>query len=102
MLVSGLTGYSPTSSGAASLLARTRSATLPGDLAVGGSALVFVAAEGRNSDLFIALLERLRAAHPRAPRTHLILNNFVIHSSRRVERFLSEHGDRSSLHFLPP
>lgn len=73
-----------------------------GALAVDGSALVCVTAEKKSSDLFIALLERLRDVHPRARRIHLILDNFIIHSSKRVQRFLAGQRDLFALHFLPP
>jgi len=75
---------------------------LAGALAVNGRELVVVDAARKNSDLFIALLERLRAVHPRAPRIHLVLDNYVIHRSARVQRYVERQGGRVVLHFLPP
>jgi transposase len=73
-----------------------------GALGIDGHGLVFVASERKNSDLFIALLEKLRSAHPDAKRIHLVLDNYVIHSSRRVEKYLLERDGVFVLHFLPP
>lgn len=64
--------------------------------------LVWVAAERKNSDLFIALLRRLEAAYPTARRIHVVLDNFVIHSSKKTARALAESSGRIRLHFLPP
>jgi len=33
---------------------------------------------------------------------HVILDNFAIHSSRQTQDWLSEHGQKIRLHFLPP
>ena len=33
---------------------------------------------------------------------HLIVANYVIHSSKLTQRFLAQFGDRMVLHFLPP
>lgn len=75
---------------------------IAGALAVGGNDLVFVEAERKNSALFLALLEKLLLAHPRARRIHLVLDNYSIHSSRVVREYLAEFGDLFVLHFLPP
>ena len=73
-----------------------------GALAADGSALVFVASDRKNTDLFLALLEKLHHLNPKARRIHLILDNYVIHSSKRAQRFLAAHGELFVLHFLPP
>jgi len=75
---------------------------LAGALAVGKTDLHYVASERKNSALFIALLRLLCRCHQQARRIHLILDNFSIHSSKAVQRFLKEHGDLFQLHFLPP
>ena len=67
-----------------------------------GSSLVFVAAAKKSSDLFIALLERLRQQYPAAKHIHLILDNFSIHSSKRVQSYVAAHDSLFALHFLPP
>lgn len=38
----------------------------------------------------------------RARRLHPVLDNYGIHSSRRVRAYLTEHGSLFQLHFLPP
>lgn len=81
---------------------KNRKRYIAGALAVDGGDLVFVAAERKNSDLFLALLEKLRLRHQRARRIHLVLDNYGIHTSRRVQAYLAQHGDRFRLHFLPP
>ena len=81
---------------------QNRKRYLAGALAVNGRDLLFVRSERKNSDLFLALLEKLRQHHPRARRIHLVLDNFGIHSSRRVRAYLEEHGVLFQLHFLPP
>lgn len=73
-----------------------------GALAVGGGDLVFVQAERKNSALFVALLEKLVATHPKARCIHLVLDNYSIHSSRMVRDYLARLGDLVVLHFLPP
>jgi transposase len=81
---------------------QNRKRHLAGARAVRGDDLVFVSSDRKNSDLFLALLEKLRKHHPRARRIHLVLDNYGIHSSRRVKEYLREQGDRFRLHFLPP
>jgi transposase len=65
--------------------------------------VVWVGNGRKNSHLFLQLLRRLVAAFPRAPKLHVILDNYGIHSSRLVKYSLAEefHG-RVVLHFLPP
>jgi len=81
---------------------QNRKRCLAGALDVNGRDLVFVSSAPKNSDLFPALLEKLRTHHPRARRIHLVLDNYGIHSSRRVRAYLAEHGPLFRLHFLPP
>ncbi len=59
-------------------------------------------AERKNSDLFIALLEHLSRAHPKAHRIHVVLDNYGIHDGRLVRAYLARRGDLFVLHFLPP
>jgi transposase len=56
----------------------------------------------KNSDLYINLLDRLKAAYRRAEKLHLILDNCIIHKSRRTLAWLKQFGSRIELHFLPP
>lgn len=64
--------------------------------------LDWVLADQKNSLLFIALLQRLLKLYPQKKVIHLVLDNYVIHSSRQTQAFLAEHGSRFRLHFLPP
>jgi len=64
--------------------------------------VVHVMAERKNSELFLALVDALRRAYRRARRIHLILDNFIIHKSRRTLRHLARLAGRVVLHFLPP
>lgn len=75
---------------------------LAGARAVQGNDLVFVGSIRKNSDLFLALLEKLRKHHPRARRIHLVLDNYGIHSSHKVKQYLGREGRVFRLHFLPP
>lgn len=56
----------------------------------------------KNSGLFICLLERMKAAYRRAEKLHLILDNCIIHKSRRTLAWIKQFGSRIELHFLPP
>lgn len=64
--------------------------------------VVHVVAERKNSEFFLALVDALRRAYRRARRIHLVLDNFIIHKSRRTLRHLARLGGRIVLHFLPP
>ena len=64
--------------------------------------VVHVVAERKNSELFLALVDALRRAYRRAKRIHLVLDNFIIHKSRRTLRHLAGLDGRVVLHFLPP
>lgn len=54
------------------------------------------------SGLFIWLLEKLKAAYRHAKKIHLILDNCIIHKSKRTQAWLRQFGSRIVLHFLPP
>lgn len=75
---------------------------IAGALAVDGTEIVFVEAEDKRADLFLALLAKLRRTHSAARRIHLILDNYSIHSSRQVQVYLQHAGKGFVLHFLPP
>lgn len=64
--------------------------------------LVWVAAARKNSELFIALLHRLAEVYANKRRIHLVLDNYVIHSSKKTKRALASFGGKFVLHFLPP
>jgi len=73
-----------------------------GALAVGGNDLVTVGSDRKNTDLFLALLDRIKLMYPKARRIHLVLDNYVIHSSQKAQRYLEEQDGRFELPFLPP
>jgi len=64
--------------------------------------LTWVSAEKKNSGLFVAMLKKLLVTYAGKNMIHLILDNFVIHSSRQTPAWLAEHGHKIRLHFLPP
>ena len=64
--------------------------------------IVYVTAARKNSELFIKLLQKLREVYPKAKRIHLILDNYIIHSSRKAEIALRAFGGVFERHFLPP
>jgi transposase len=63
--------------------------------------LTWVGGTSKTSGLFVALLERLCEAYPHAERIHLIVDNYIIHSSGPTQAALARLG-RVRLHFLPP
>jgi transposase len=64
--------------------------------------MIWVVGLRKRSELFCQLLGRLVAAHPSARRIHVVLDNFIIHSSKLTRRCVEEFGGRIVLHFLPP
>jgi transposase len=64
--------------------------------------LVWTGGERKHSGLFIELLKKLLREYPDKKGVHVILDNFKIHSSKQVQAWLAEHGQRLRLHFLPP
>lgn len=64
--------------------------------------LTWVEAHSKASELFHKLVWKLAGEYRRARRIHLILDNYIIHSSRWTKLFLAQFGDRVVLHFLPP
>ena len=64
--------------------------------------LTWVAAHSKASDLFCALVWKLVGDYRDARRIHIILDNYIIHASKRTKHFLAQFGDRVVLHFLPP
>jgi len=64
--------------------------------------LTYVRGERKDSGLFIKLLETLLKRYAGKRLIHVILDNYRIHSSRRVQAWLADQGRRIRLHFLPP
>lgn len=65
--------------------------------------ITFVESDQKNSDLFIDQLWTLaKEDYPDAKRIHIVLDNYVIHSSRRTQIAVNALADKVTLHFLPP
>lgn len=64
--------------------------------------MMWVKGPRKNTDLFIAMLRTLQHCYRDKRVIHVIVDNYVIHSSRRLQAWLSDFGDRIRLHFLPP
>lgn len=64
--------------------------------------IVYTHGPKKNSDLFVSLLEHLAATYRRARTIHLILDNYIIHKSRKALQALDVLQGRIQLHFLPP
>ncbi len=64
--------------------------------------MTWVDAPTKASELFHKLVWKLLGEYRAASRIHLILDNYIIHSSKKTQRFLAQFGDRLVLHFLPP
>lgn len=63
----------------------------------------WVSGERKNSDLFIKLLRALCELYPHVKRIHLILDNYITHSSKKVLKAIEKDFEgRIVLHFLPP
>lgn len=60
----------------------------------------YISGSSKSSDLFISLLVTLRRAYRRAKTITLVLDNYIIHKSRKVERWL-EKNTKFRLVFLP-
>jgi transposase len=67
-----------------------------------GPGLVWVRSDRKNTDLFLDLLDKLEKTYSETRRIHLILDNYVIHSSKRAQQYVDKTDGRIVLHFLPP
>ncbi|EIY0656138.1 IS630 family transposase [Salmonella enterica] len=73
---------------------------LAGALHSGTGRVHYVSGSSKSSDLFISLLETLRRTYRRAKTITLVADNYIIHKSRKVERWLGENP-KFRLLFLP-
>ena len=64
--------------------------------------LVWTWADKKCTGLFISLLKQLLKTYADKEQIHVILDNYSIHSSRRLKAWLAEYGNKLQLHFLPP
>jgi transposase len=56
----------------------------------------------KNSDLFIDLLQLLNRSYRRPRKLHIVLDNYIIHKSKKTLQALAQLDGRIELHFLPP
>lgn len=75
---------------------------LAGAYDIDSGELLVVDGPRKSSDLFILLCEHLVDVLPNARRIHLVLDNYIIHSSKKTQAALQALGGRIVLHFLPP
>lgn len=64
--------------------------------------LTWVKGLRKDSGLFIELLKKLLRRYAEEEVVHVILDNYRIHSSKRVRAWMEQGGGRIRLHFLPP
>lgn len=64
--------------------------------------VVHTISKSKSSGLFIDLLQKMNGEYRRAERLHLILDNYIIHKSKRTLSWLKRFGSRFVFHFLPP
>lgn len=63
--------------------------------------LVYLAGTRKDSDLFIGLLQGLAKFFPEVPVIHVVVDNYIIHKSKKTLAALEKLGGRIRLHFLP-
>ena len=64
--------------------------------------IIWVAGPRKASVLFIALLAKLNWVYAGKKVIHVILDNYIIHSSKITRKAVAGFGGRIVLHFLPP
>jgi len=64
--------------------------------------ITWVEGDRKNSVLFIALLKKLDRVYADKKVIHVVLDNYVIHSSKITQRAVEGFEGRIVLHFLPP
>ena len=64
--------------------------------------LVCVDGPKKTSDLFISLVDRLVERHTGKGKIHLVLDNYIIHHSKKTRKAVEKHNGLVVLHFLPP
>jgi transposase len=75
---------------------------IAGALNAADGKLVCVEDSSKCSALFCRLLWQLASRHPAAKTVHVILDNYIIHTSKLTQQNLRSLGGRIVLHFLPP
>lgn len=67
-----------------------------------GKALIWVAGPSKCSALFIKLVHQLCQQFPHLKVIHLILDNYIIHTSKITQKAIQATNGKVQLHFLPP
>jgi transposase len=75
---------------------------LAGAMDAASDRALWVKGDRKNSRLFIDLLKKLLVRYPDKKVIHVVLDNFIIHSSQQTKLWLAEFGQKFRLHFLPP
>lgn len=75
---------------------------LAGALDIRTGKLTWIEGASKTSHLFCQLLWKLVGQYRRAKRLHIILDNYIIHSSKITRRCVEQFNGRVVLHFLPP
>ncbi len=57
--------------------------------------IVYVGGERKTSDLFIALLEKLKGQYRRAKSIQLVVDNYIIHKSKKTQKWLNDNPESS-------
>ena len=81
---------------------KNKKAYIAGAIDTRSRKLVWIVRDSKNSDLFIQQVRDLSARYRRYKRIHLIVDNYIIHSSRKTRRALAELEGRVVVHYLPP
>jgi transposase len=64
--------------------------------------VIWVEGDRKRSALFIALLKKLNRLYAEAKVIHIILDNYVIHTSKITQKAVEKFNGKIVLHFLPP
>lgn len=75
---------------------------IAGALHVETKRLTWVCGKRKRSSLFCDLIDRLLVEYPTATRIHVIVDNYIIHSSKITAKHIAALAGRIVLHFLPP
>ena len=75
---------------------------IAGALDVRTGRVVWVDSDRKRSALFIELLKKLDKVYADKNVIHVILDNYIIHSSKITQRAVERFDGRIMLHFLPP
>ncbi len=73
---------------------------LAGSLHAKTGNVLYVASDKKNTDLFIAMLEKLKRSYRKAKTITLILDNYIIHKSKKAQKWL-KRNPKFNLLFQP-